>query len=233
MGKSIQWRPENTKQPRSYGEMVRYGGRRDGGQAYLAHSDRVGPGVLVVHEGYGLQPGWFSFADRLMDDGFTVLVPDLFDGRVGNTLDEARALGTGLDRQFTSMRLKAAAEFLSDNWHPRVGIVGFSMGGMLALELAANGLCDALVVFYGMPDGSAGTIDCPVLVHLAGSDELMPNEDALAAFGEMEDAGADIEMIEYPGARHSFANPSTDAFDEAAANEALAATCDFFHHHLA
>ena len=232
MGKHVQWRSPNPRSPKSYGETVRYGGRSDGGDAYLAHSDRVGPGVLVLHEGYGLQPAWIGLADRLTADGFTVLVPDLFDGRVADAVDEARALGGKLDRHRTARRLAAAVEFLRDNWHPRVGILGFSMGAMLGFELAARGFGDALVAYYGMPDEALSRVECPVLVHLAEADELMPNGDAEAAFDAMGRSGTDIETIRYAGA-HSFANSSVAAFDQTAAEEAFATTCAFFHHHLA
>jgi dienelactone hydrolase len=210
MGKSIQWRSRNEKEPRSYGETIRYGGRRDGGQAYLAHSDRVGPGVLVLHEGHGLQDSWIHVANRLSADGFTVLVPEI-------------------EPDVALNQLKAAVEFLRDNWHPRVGVVGFSMGGMLGIDLAATLRIDALVVFYAVSNDMPAAIDCPVQVHLAEADEVLALDEATPAFAALED----VEVLVHEGVRHSFANSSDPAFDATTADVALAATRDFFHHHLA
>jgi hypothetical protein len=144
MGKSIQWRPRNDKEPQSYGETVRYGGRRHGGRAYLAHSDRVGPGVLVIGE------SGRALADPLVADGFTVLVPELS----GENLPA---------------RMTAAADFLRDNWHPRVGVVGVGAGTALAADLAARIPLDALVLSEEL-DVQAR---CPVEIVSDGSVEDM------------------------------------------------------------
>ena len=144
MGKSIQWRPRNEKQPRSYGETVHYGGRRDGGRAYLAHSDRVGPGVLVIGE------SGRELADALAADGFTVLVPE----PTGENLPA---------------RMTAAADFLRDNWHPRVGVVGIGSRAALAADLAARISLDALVLSEELDVDAR----CPVEIIADGSVEEM------------------------------------------------------------
>jgi carboxymethylenebutenolidase len=231
VGSTIQWRePPDDRPNRSSGEMVTFGRHRDAGRGYMARSERVGPGVLVLHEFFGLQPSFVDYADRLNAEGFTVLVPDLYDGAIAATVDEARVLAGGLDVDRTLAMLAAAAALLTDNWHPRLGVVGFSLGADFAVELSARRAIDALVVYYGIGDLSPARYDGPVLGHFAADDEWTPLEHAQSSFEALPDG----DLRVYSGVGHWFANAAVDhAYDEAAATEAFAATVDFLTYHLA
>ncbi len=135
MGKNFVLRPENTRQPRSFGNTITFGKGRDKGTGYMSHSERVGPGVIVLHEFFGLTPSIRDFTDRLCDEGFTALAVDLYDGATAGSVDEALALMSSLDDERVLLQLKAATEHLASNWHPRVGVVGFSLGAGLTLGL--------------------------------------------------------------------------------------------------
>lgn len=237
MGPTMQWRePPGDRANRATGEMVRFGGRTDGGDGYLSHSERVGPGVLVLHEFFGLQPSFLAYADRLNEAGFTVLAPDLYDGRIATTVDEARSFAQSLDVPATIRRVHAAASFLTDNWHPRLGVVGFSLGADLAVAAAAERPVEGVVLYYGLGDLAVDTSDwsIPTLGHFADHDEWTPLETTEKAFAALAEKEPASELRVYEGAGHWFANaavPEAYRADHAAA--ALEATADFFHHHLA
>ncbi|HEY7873647.1 MAG TPA: dienelactone hydrolase family protein [Actinomycetota bacterium] len=235
MGSTIQWRePPDDRTNRSTGEMVSFGKHRDAGRGYMARSERVGPGVLVLHEFFGLQDSFVAYADRLNRAGFTVLVPDLYDGEIASSVDAATALARSLDRDATMRKLRAAADLLTANWHPRLGVVGFSLGADLAVELAALRPIEALVVYYGTGSLGDGRWNGPTLGHFAENDEWTPLSEAEAAFDALEAADVDAELIAYPGLGHWFANAAViDSYDAEADAAAFEATSEFLHHHLA
>ena len=237
MGSTIQWRePPEGRPNRTTGEMVRFGGRTDGGHAYLSRSERVGPGVLVLHELFGLQPSFVALADKLNAAGFTVLVPDLYDGAVATTVEEARGLAQGLDVDATIRRLDAAASFLTDNWHPRLGIVGFSLGADFAFALGSRRSVEGVVLYYGLGDlaDDPGGWRIPTLGHFGRDDEWVSTAMAEKAFSALEESGTDGELHFYEGAGHWFANASVpDAYRPDDAGAAFETTVDFLLHHLA
>lgn len=234
MGKNFVLRPENTRQPRSFGSSVTFGKRRDKGTGYMARSERAGPGVIVLHEFFGLTPSFRDLADRLCDEGFTALAVDLYDGATAGSVDEALALMDSLDEEQVILQLKAATDHLASNWHPRVGVVGFSLGAGLALGLIQEARLDAAVVYYGCAPVDGVRVTCPVLGHFAEEDDWEPLDEVTQLFEELQAAGADAEMTVYPGTGHWFANADIpSAFDPEAAEAAWHSTVAFLRHHLA
>ncbi len=133
----------------SAGELISFGGLTDKGTGYMGYSERVGPSVLVLHDAYGLLPSVRALTDRFVNEGFTTLAVDLYGGRYAEDAATAHRLAAGLDTADTMKRVVAAAEHLSNNWHPRLGVVGFSIGASLATMLAHEVAIDATVVYYG------------------------------------------------------------------------------------
>jgi carboxymethylenebutenolidase len=209
MGVTLTWREPPERNNRSYGSRVTFGGVRDRGTGYMEYSDRVGPGVIVVHDAFGIGPGVVTVADDLNRNGFTVLCPDLHGS------PEARA----------RTQLEAAAHHLTDNWHPRLGIIGFSVGAGLAAGLAGEVESSALVLYYGL--GPTG-LQIPVQGHFGAGDEEVPVAAATAAFEGLVDS----EMHVYEDVGHGFANPETAAYDEASAGLAMLRTRDFLQYNL-
>jgi len=211
------------------GETTRYGGGRHSGTGYLAPSQPVGPCVLVLHEFFGMTPSFTRLADRLSAARFTALVPDLYEGAIAAGVDEARALAGSLDGERTLTILAEAVEHMRTNWHPRVGIIGFSLGAMLAVEVAQRTEVDAVVAYYGLSEADAASWDIPLLVHAAESDEWEPVAELRAAATALP--GAELHV--YPGTGHWFANEDVaDAFAPDAAALALDRTVGFLTHHL-
>ncbi|MGH2806225.1 MAG: hypothetical protein ACRDKT_03020 [Actinomycetota bacterium] len=129
MGATVQWRSEPNREPERFGKIVTFGNLRDKGTGYMAFSERVGPSVLLVSTDPG--PDERTFADWLMGEGFTVLVPQL----------------SGLAPDVALRIVTAGAEHLVDNWHPRLGIVGIGDAGAWAEEVARARPCDAVVTY--------------------------------------------------------------------------------------
>jgi carboxymethylenebutenolidase len=226
----------NDEEPGAYGRMIDFGRRRDAGRGYLASSDRVGQGVLILHEWFGLQPFFVSLADRLREEGFTVLVPDIYEGAVAADVEEAERLMRAVDDDENRIgwMLKAAASYLIDNWHPRLGVIGFSMGAGWACRLAQEIELEATVLYYGTSDVEPARWRGAVQGHFAETDDFEPLEEARAFMVALEDGGVEVDAHVYPGTGHWFANRSVpDAYDEASAELALQRTVSFLRHHLA
>jgi hypothetical protein len=132
MGATVQWRSEPDREPERFGKTITFGNLRDKGSGYMAFSERVGPSVLLVSTEPG--PDEHAFADWLMGEGFTVLVPQL----------------TGLPPAIAMRITTAGAEHLLDNWHPRLGLIGVGEGSALVEELARSRPCDAVLTFPDM-----------------------------------------------------------------------------------
>ena len=141
-------------------EFVSNGGTASG---YLVRPEGGrGPGILVVQEWWGLNPGIKEMADRLAEGGFTALVPDLYHGELAahDEVDKAATLMTTLPADRAARDMSGAIDFLVHDdgaTGEKVGVVGFCMGGMLSLIIAANrgDVVSAAVPFYGFPQGDA------------------------------------------------------------------------------
>jgi carboxymethylenebutenolidase len=217
------------------GEMVRFGKRRDAAVGYQVASQRAGPGVLVIPEAYGLTPHFKSFADRLnSDELFTVVAFDIYEGVTAAHRDEALALRDSLDRARVIAKLEAAAEHLTANWHPRLGVVGFSLGAACAVALAQEIEIEATVAYYGFDDVDPGRWHGPVLGHFAANDNAPDPAEAKGFMDAVLAAGEEAEMHVYDGVGHGFANQDRqDTFEAAPAELAYRRTCAFLRHHLA
>lgn len=225
--------PPPDTPPDCTADEITFGSGRRRGTGYLARSIRSGPGVLVLHDWFGLRSAPRAFCDALCREGFTALAPDLYQGRTASTVEDARALMDARDQDLIRRQVEAAADHLRDNWHPRLGIVGFSLGASVALDVAP-GLAEAVVLYYGTGDPDLGSWKIPVLGHFAEIDDFEPLEDVRTLFASLEAGSAEVELIVYPGTGHWFASEDVpDAFDVNAATAAWETTVDFLQGHLA
>src|SRR5829696_446333 len=122
----------------------------------------AGPGVLVIQEWWGLDPGIKEMADRLGAAGFVALAPDLYRGELAqhDEMDKAAQLMRSLPADRAARDMSGAVDYLADHeavTSDDIGVVGFCMGGMLAFLIAANrpDKVKAVVPFYGFPQGLA------------------------------------------------------------------------------
>jgi carboxymethylenebutenolidase len=213
--------------------MIDFGKHRTAGTGYISYSDRVGPSVILLHEFFGLQGSFKSYADLLNDQGFTVLAPDLYDGAIADSVESAKTMAQGLDVDRTMGRIKAAAEHLTDNWHPRLGVVGFSLGANFAVDLAQALPVEATVLYYGLGDIDLEAWRSPLLGHFAEQDEWESCADAKTVFDDLQGHGVEAEMHVYPNVGHWFANAAVpSAYDESTSELAFERTAEFFQYHL-
>ncbi len=194
------------------------------GEGYLAVPDSPGPGVLVIQEWWGLVGHIRGVADRFAEAGFTALAPDLFHGEQTTSPDAAGKLLMALEVDRAERDLRGAADHLASVAGCPVGVVGFCMGGQLALHAAgASDRIGACVDFYGIhpnvhPDYEA--IRCPVLGLFAEHDDFVPAEAVTALRQSLTDAGVPTEFHTYPGASHAFFNDERPSYNEDAATDA-------------
>ncbi|MBI3161687.1 MAG: dienelactone hydrolase family protein, partial [Chloroflexi bacterium] len=171
---------------------------------------------------------------RLAGQGFTVLAPDLRDGQIATTIDEAKALMEKSDGQFIGETVFAAKDHLRGMTKGGIGAIGFSMGAAWALILASSApeQIDATVVFYGNEDVDVSRITSKVMGHFSDNDEWEPQEWVDKKFGQMKDAGVDYTLHIYPGVAHWFMEDDRPEYDPASAQLAWDRTVEFLNSSL-
>jgi carboxymethylenebutenolidase len=203
-------------------------------KAYLAKPQHGGPGILVLHAWWGLKPFFKQVCDRLAEQGFVVLAPDLYQGRVAKTIDEAKALMEQRDFELMSDTVKAAKDYLvSLRAGKPIALVGFSMGAAWSLVVAENEAdVSAVVLFYGSGGENLSQIKAKVLGHFADSDEWEPLDDVKLMESNMKAAGLDVTFHIYPYAGHWFVEEDRPEFDSAASLLAWSRTFEFLRSNL-
>jgi carboxymethylenebutenolidase len=225
------------------GEIVEFPSNGHTGSGYLARSvEGAGPGVVVIQEWWGLVPHIQDLCDRFAAEGFTALAPDLYRGRTTTEPDEAGKLMMAMNLEQAARDMGGAIDFLESSDAVRgegVGVVGFCMGGGLALMLAVQrpGDVKAVVPFYGLipwegaqPDWSR--LSAPVQGHYAEQDGFFTPELAAQLEGELKQLGKTVEFHQYD-ADHAFFNDTRpEVHDREASHVAWERTVDFFRSHL-
>jgi carboxymethylenebutenolidase len=205
------------------------------GRGYLSEPALAGPGVVVVHDEYGLLPHVRRRCDWLAEAGFVALAVDLYDGQVAHTREEAERLAAGLDqRRSHGMVAIAGTQLLArPKVRPqRVGAVGFGLGGRLALLAAATGGLDVVVGFYAvLSPAERSLVPCPALLHLTGGpDEQDPN--VRSFLHEMRASGTELTVRTWSGVPPGFANADRPDYREKPAVAAWVETAGFLAGHL-
>ncbi|MEO7397205.1 MAG: dienelactone hydrolase family protein, partial [Ilumatobacteraceae bacterium] len=198
------------------GQMVDFASNGGTGKGYIAGDTETdtGPGVLVIQEWWGLNDHIKDIADRFAAEGFVALAPDLYHGDVTTEPDAAGKLMMALNIGEASKEMSAAIDLLIDRTgRPKVGVIGFCMGGGLALVVACNraDVVAACAPFYGLipwesaqPDWSRLT--AKVEGHYARHDTSFTPAMAEALETTLRDLGKDAELLIYPEVDHAFFN---------------------------
>jgi carboxymethylenebutenolidase len=206
---------------------------RAGGSGGLEPSPAAA-GVVLVHDWYGRLPHVRAAADELAAAGLAALAVDLYDGRTTTDPGEAETLAGQMDRAAAPARLDDAVKTLKARVDGGpVGVLGWSLGGMWAVDLATRGGVDAAALYYAAGDeDDAAKIHCPVLLHLAETDEFDPPEFYDGFVAALRSAGTEVEVHTWPGTEHSFANRDVALHAPGQAAEAWAITVRFLRDHL-
>lgn len=198
------------------------------------------PGLIVIHEWWGLNDNIRQTAERLAAEGYVALAVDLYRGESGATPKDAMRLMQALNADVSAGRenLAAAYEYLRDvTGAEKIGSVGWCLGGRWSLQAALRmpEQLDATVIYYGgVTDDKAqlATLQMPILGLFAGTDPIVPPDTVIAFRDALAELGKDADIHIYEGAKHAFSNPSGMAYDAAAAEDAWEKTTAFLARHL-
>lgn len=218
-------------------------------EAFVAHSGKRAPGVLIFHAWAGRSPFENDKAKALAELGFTGVACDLYGkGVLGTSKEENEALMTPLasDRKALQKLLHdniAMAKTLPEVADGQLAAIGFCFGGLCVLDIArSGGDVKGVVSFHGLlgaPENTKDKIDAKVLA-LHGWDDPMAPPDHVKDFGaEMTKANADWRLHAYGGVMHAFTNPAADdpdfgtVYDSDADRQSWSAMRDFLKEVLA
>lgn len=198
------------------GEIIEYPSNGGSAHGYLAVPAHGGPGVIVIQEWWGLVDQIKRTCDRFAEAGFTALAPDLYHGTVVPLTEPDEA-----SKQMMALKMGTAAKDLSGavdelvrrTGSPHIGVIGFCMGGGLALVLATQrpDAIKAVVPAYGLipwPDARPdySRLDAAVHIHAAGQDDYFNPDAARALESELRGLGKEVTLHLYPEAGHAFFN---------------------------
>ena len=201
------------------------------------------PGVVVVHEWWGLTDYMKTRARMLAEAGYVAFAADMYgDGKKTEHPKEAGewAGAVGANHEIALDRFNAALDQLKANFHvdhDHIAAIGYCFGGSVVLGMAMNGAdLDGVVTFHaGLPTTPAtGKINAKILVCHGAADEMATAEQIETFQKNLTTAGADWEFISYGNAKHSFTNPDADkhgisglAYNEVADKRSWKTALDF------
>lgn len=221
------------------GQMVSFPSNGGTCEGYFAPAD--GPGVLVIQEWWGLVPHIKDVVDRFAAAGFAALAPDLYHGATTTEPDGAGKLMMAMNMAQAGKDMSGAIDFLREQTgREHVGVVGFCMGGGLALVISTQrpDAVAATAPFYGLipwpdaqPDWSALT--AKVRGHYAEQDEFFTPDLARELEAQLRDLGKDASITVHEGVQHAFFNDSRpEVYDAEASAKAWDATLALFRETL-
>ncbi len=199
---------------------VSYKSGDDSVQALMYTPDDKGPfpGILVIHEWWGLNDWVKDQASKLSDLGYVALAVDLYRGKVATTADEAHEIMRGVPDDRAARDLHAAFEFLKSQPNvkkDRIASIGWCMGGGYSFNVALQEpTLTADVINYGhlaTEPESLKKIDASILGIFGGQDRGIPVEDVKKFEQTMKQLGKKVEIVIYPNAGHAFENPNNKA----------------------
>ena len=187
---------------------------------FIVYDDAVKgkrPGIVVVHEWWGITPHTRAEARKFAEQGYTAFVADMFAGKTADNPTDAGGLAKGLMGNPAGMQARFNAAYATLAKHSsvdptRIAGSGYCMGGSVVLNMARTGadLVGVVAFHAGLGTGTPaapGKVKAKVLV-LNGADDPLVKPDQIEAFKkEMEAAKVDYKFINYPGAVHAYTNP--------------------------
>ncbi|SEK25798.1 carboxymethylenebutenolidase [Roseateles sp. YR242] len=214
---------------------------------YLARAkDPAAPGVVVIQEMLGVNADMRQVCDHLAEQGFHALCPDLywrlrpgvvFSEHDASERQDALALSRAFDVDQGVNDLQHVMDWLRqmDGQPRKVGCIGYCLGGLLSYRVAACCRSDAAVVYYGAGIerylDEAGTVACPLMIHLAAHDEFIPPSTQAILTRSLAPLPT-VALHLYREARHGFARRGGRHFDPVAAELADARSLQFLRKYL-
>lgn len=198
------------------------------------------PGVIVIHEWWGLNEHIRAMSEKIAALGYTALAVDLYSGQVAEGRESASRYMTEAmeNKDALTDNLRQAYAYLTvEQGAPTVGSIGWCFGGGWSLRaaLALPEDLDAVVIYYGQLDTDhrhLETLRMPILGLFGEEDEGIPVEQVEEFAAVLDDLGKEAEIHIYPNANHAFANPSGGRYHAEAAEDAWGRVVGFFAAHL-
>lgn len=212
------------------------------GQAlgYLAKPIEPGsyPGVIMIHEWWGLNDNIKEMARILASEGYVVFAVDLYNGEVAKDSDKARELATSVrsnpEQAVSSM--KAALNYLKTEQNAQnIASLGWCFGGGQSLQLTLNEDVDATVIYYGSlveDEEQLQNINGPVLGIFGSEDQSIPISSVESFESSLTNLGVKNMIYIYEGVGHAFANPSGSNYAPNETIDAWDKTLDFLNENL-
>lgn len=211
----------------------------DNFQGYLSRPVSPGtyPGIIMIHEWWGLNDNIKQMTQELASEGYVVLAVDLYGIEAATTTDEARKLVSSYDLESGISNMNAAVDFLESNYNSeKIGSIGWCFGGGQSLNLALNNPeIYSTVIYYGQLTADKtqlSKINWPVLGIFAELDQGIPPSSVNEFELSLNDLGIDNEIFIYPNVNHAFANPSGTNYAPEETKDAWNKTLIFLKTHL-
>jgi len=213
--------------------------------AYLARppKKKTAPGVLVIHEVFGLNDHIKNVADRIAHEGYVALAPNFFVRAPAPPPKDASDM-TALRKAVSSIPTEAAIKDMQAGLDylkadkgvkPKLASIGFCMGGGFSYQIATHtkDLAGA-VIFYGrIPIELVPQVSCPLLASFGALDTGLPADQIQAWVDALHKAGKSVDAKIYPNAKHGFFNDTRpEAYNAEAAADAWQRVLKFFHERL-
>ena len=194
------------------------------------------PGIVMIHEWWGLNENIKKMAEQLAQEGYLVLAVDLFKGNVATTADQARQQTGSLNQEEALNNLRAAKAYLKEQGATTIGSLGWCFGGGQSMQLAISGEpMDATVIYYGnlvTDEQKISTIQWPVLGIFGDQDASIPVGEVNEFDALLDKLNVQNEIYVYPGVGHAFANPSGKNYAPQETQDAWQKTLDFLEKNL-
>lgn len=198
------------------------------------------PGILVIHEWWGLNDNIRAMADKLAAEGYHALAVDLYGGRTAESADRARELMSAAMEEAAraEQNLTSAHTYLRDELGAATtGVLGWCFGGTWSLRTALmlGEDLDAAVMYYGQvvtDRDRLAALEAPLLGLFGEEDGGIPIEGVRQFRSILADLSPNSEVVIYPGSGHAFANPSGRNYQAEAAEDSWQRTVAFFARHL-
>lgn len=200
---------------------------------YYVHPSNSGdyPGVVMIHEWWGLNDHIKNAARDLASQGYRVLAVDLYGGKVATTAVDAMKYRTEYTIEETNANMTDAVIYLRQEGAKKVAGLGWCYGGGKSLELALSGTpLDATIIYYGTLATSTqqlSYITWPVMGVFGDQDKSISTSTVAQFRTALDNIGVYNEIYVYEGVGHAFANPSGDNYAAKEASDAWQKTLAF------
>ncbi|WP_036485682.1 dienelactone hydrolase family protein [Myxosarcina sp. GI1] len=200
------------------------------------------PGIIAIHEWWGLNNNIKAMARRLAGEGYQVLAVDLYNGQTADSPDKASQLTETVSEnpQVAKENLRLAYQYLVEQKQaPTMGSIGWCFGGSWSLQTALiyPEELDAAVIYYGGQIGEAteaelATLNVPILGIFGAEDSSIPVATVTEFESTLDELNVPSEFHIYENAGHAFANPSGNRYVAKAAEKAWQETTQFLAKYL-